>query len=307
MSSQNPFSRTSRLGGLRRFAVAITILNIVGRAFLGFEQSWAQWFVALGTAYTLEIAFEVVLAWGQRRRPAFLGGLGAAVDFLLSAHIAGNAVSMLLYANETLWPFAFAAAVAIGSKAIFRVPAGSGSRHVLNPSNTGISVTLICFPWVSIAAPYMFTETLLGWTDWILPAIIICTGTFLNLRFTQRLPLIGGWLGGFVLQAVLHSLISATPLGPKLVPMTGVAFLLFTYYMVTDPATTPMTRRNQVLFGAAVAAAYGLLVVNHIVFGIFFGLTIVCSLRGIGLYIQARAAKRAEAQVVPQPLAAGGD
>jgi Na+-translocating ferredoxin:NAD+ oxidoreductase RnfD subunit len=229
------------------------------------------------------------------------------VDFLLSAHIAGNAVSMLLYANETLWPFAFAAAVAIGSKAIFRVPAGSGSRHVLNPSNTGISVTLICFPWVSIAAPYMFTETLLGWTDWILPAIIICTGTFLNLRFTQRLPLIGGWLGGFVLQAVLHSLISATPLGPKLVPMTGVAFLLFTYYMVTDPATTPMTRRNQVLFGAAVAAAYGLLVVNHIVFGIFFGLTIVCSLRGIGLYIQARAAKRAEAQVVPQPLAAGGD
>jgi len=307
MSSQNPFSRTSRLGGLRRFAVAITILNIVGRALLGFEQSWAQWFVALGTAYTLEIAFEVVLAWSQRRRPAFLGGLGAAVDFLLSAHIAGNAVSMLLYANETLWPFAFAAAVAIGSKAIFRVPAGSGSRHVLNPSNTGISITLICFPWVSIAAPYMFTETLLGWTDWILPAIIICTGTFLNLRFTQRLPLIAGWLGGFVLQAVLHSLISATPLMPKLVPMTGVAFLLFTYYMVTDPATTPVAPRNQVLFGAAVAAAYGLLVVNHIVFGIFFGLTIICSLRGIGLYIQARAARRAEAQVVPQPLAAGGD
>ncbi|GAB4199941.1 MAG: hypothetical protein OHK0022_20580 [Roseiflexaceae bacterium] len=307
MSSPNPTSRTSRLGGLRRFAIAITILNIVGRSLLGFEQSWAQWFVALGTAYTMEFAIEGVLAWSQRRRPAFLGGLGTMVDFLLSAHIAGNAVSMLLYANETLLPFAFAAAVAIGSKALVRVPGGGGSRHVLNPSNTGISITLLCFPWVSIAAPYMFTETLLGWTDWILPAIIVCTGSFLNLRFTQRLPLIAGWLGGFVIQAILHSLLTATPLGPKLVPMTGVAFLLFTFYMVTDPATTPMTPRGQVLFGAAVAATYGLLLVNHIVFGIFFGLTIVCALRGAGLYLQSLAAKRAQAQAASQPLVAGGD
>ena len=32
--------------------------------------------------------------------------------------------------------------------------------------------------------------------------------------------------------------------------MTGVAFLLFTFYMVTDPATTPVTRRGQIAFGA---------------------------------------------------------
>ena len=68
--------------------------------------------------------------------------------------------------------------------------------------------------------------------------------------------------------------------------MTGVAFVLFTFYMVTDPGTTPSKPVDQVIFGAAVAAAYGLLMVCHIVFGLFFALTIICVLRGIKLYAQ---------------------
>ena len=36
--------------------------------------------------------------------------------------------------------------------------------------------------------------------------------------------------------------------------MTGMAFLLFTFYMVTDPATTPRAPLPQFAFGVAVAA-----------------------------------------------------
>ena len=54
--------------------------------------------------------------------------------------------------------------------------------------------------------------------------------------------------------------------------------------MVTDPATTPSEPQAQMLFGAAVAFTYSLLMVMHIVFGLFFALTIVCTLRGIGLW-----------------------
>ncbi len=86
---------------------------------------------------------------------------------------------------------------------------------------------------------------------------------------------------------------------PSLNPMTGVAFLLFTFYMVTDPATTPVTRRGQIAFGAAMAAAYGLLMSFHIVFGLFFGLTLVCTGRGVLLYAQSLAAQRAEARERP--------
>ncbi|TWH38981.1 NQR2, RnfD, RnfE family [Dulcicalothrix desertica PCC 7102] len=279
--------KANRLAGLQRFAVAITVLNILGHTVLGFEQSWAQPLIALATAYSMEILLELIDAWVNGRQPVFIGGLRRFVNFLLSAHITALAVAMLLYANERLLPIAFASAVAIASKAIFRAPLGNEQRHFLNPSNFGITVTLLMFPWVGIAPPYQFTENLSGAGDWILPGLIVISGTFLNTRFTGKLSLIAGWLGGFVLQALLRSLIFGTPMIAGFVPMTGVAFVLFTFYMVTDPGTTPSRPLNQAIFGLSVAIVYGLLMVNHIVFGFFFALTIVCIFRGLSFYAQA--------------------
>lgn len=295
-----------RVTALRRFAIAITLLNVLGHFWFGFEQSWATPLAALATTYSLELLFEL---WGARiehRRPRFLGGPLTLIDFLLSAHITGLAVAMLLYSNERLWPICFAAAVAICSKILFRVPAGKGSRHFLNPSNFGITMTLLCFPWVGIAPPYMFTENLFGWADWLLPAVIIASGSFLNLKLTRKIPLIVSWLGCFALQALIRHLVFDSSLAAALNPMTGVAFLLFTFYMVTDPATTPTEPRAQVFFGAAVAAGYGLLMVAHVVFGLFFSLTAVCVARGLWLWAAElagqRQTERQEALVAPAAL-----
>jgi hypothetical protein len=295
----NNWDQSTRLGGLRRFAVAITVLNILGHTVLGFEQSLAQPIVALLTAYCTEIGLELINAWSQRRRPQFAGGMVKLIDFLLPAHITALAVAMLLYANDRLWPIAFATATAIGSKALFRAPVGKGVRHFYNPSNFGISLTLLLFSWVGIAPPYHFTENLDRVGDWLLPAIIIVTGSLLNARFTHRLPLIIAWFSGFLAQAVLRSLFFGTPLASALLPMTGMAFILYSFYMVTDPATSPQGRLSQVAFGAGVAVVYGLLLVTHVVFGLFFALTIVCTLRGLGLYALAWADSRARAKVVP--------
>src|ERR687889_820942 len=102
-----------RLAALRRFSIAITVLNVCGRLWLGFENSWAQMFVALGTAYLAEMILEIVDARAKERPYKFAGGVRQFVDFLLPAHISGLAVSMLLYTGELLLPFAFASAVAI--------------------------------------------------------------------------------------------------------------------------------------------------------------------------------------------------
>src|SRR3954452_22987583 len=132
--------KDTRLGALRRFATAITVLNILGHTVLGFEQSLATPFTAVLVAYACEILLELAESWRLGRRPRFLGG-GAVrvVDFLLSAHITGLAVAMLLYANDRLLPIAFAAATAIGSKYLFRVGTNGAIRHVFNPSNLGIT------------------------------------------------------------------------------------------------------------------------------------------------------------------------
>lgn len=303
MTKEFSWDKSIRLGGLRRFAIAITLLNILGHTVFGFEQSWAQPLAALATAYSFEILLELIDAWSKQRPRNFAGGPRNVMDFLLSAHITGLAVAMLLYANDRLLPIVFATAAAICSKPIFRAPIGNSNRHFFNPSNFGITITLLLFPWVGIAPPYHFTENLYGAGDWILPGVIVVSGTFLNARFTHKLPLIGAWLGGFILQAFLRSFILGTPIVAALLPMTGMAFILYTFYMVTDPATTPSSYRAQIVFGAAVAAAYGSLVAVHAVFGLFFALTIVCALRGLGIHAKAFAMQRARVKVAVQPQA----
>lgn len=289
-----------RLGGLSRFAFAITVLNILGHAFLGFEQSWLTPFVALATAYGTELVGETIEAHINRRPARYAGSFVSLVKFLLPAHISGLAVGMLLYAAENVAAVAFAAATAMASKYVFRVAIGVGrdgrpaSRHFLNPSNFGITVTLLLLPTVGIAPPYQFTENTSGIVDWILPLIIICSGSYLNLKATGRIPLIVSWPLAFAAQAVVRSTINDTPILAACLPMTGFAFILFTFYMITDPATSPSRLSSQIVFAAAVAAVYGFLMEAHVVFGLFYALTIVTGARGGWLWLksQRRATER---------------
>lgn len=296
MTGSSGWQGDRRLGGLRRFAFAITLLNVLGHTWFGFEQPWVVPFVALGAAYLTELCLDTIDALASDRPVRYGKTVGGTVDFLLSAHISGLAVGMLLYSNERLWPVVFAAVVAVASKSLYRVSFGRASRHVMNPSNFGIAVTLLAFPWVGIAPPYHFTENLGSIGDWVLPAIIVISGTFLNFRFTHRLPLIAAWLAGFVGQAFVRSLFSNGPVleafAPALVPMTGLAFVLYTFYMVTDPATTPESPRAQVAFGGGVAVVYGLLVSAHVVFGLFFALSTVSAIRGIACALAPRIAQQ---------------
>lgn len=342
--------KPDHLGGLRRFALAITVFTLLGHLWFGFEQSYAQPLASVGTAYVTQLLLEALEAWARRRRPRFTNGLGALVNSLLSAHISGLACAMLLYANDRIWVVCFASAVAIASKTLFRMPVGSAkgawplllfqlvlflfllqtgdatgrwfpvaprgipafrlgvlalvmvlavlippgmsTRHYLNPSNFGITVTLLLFPWVGIAAPYQFTENLGRIGDWAIPMVIICTGSFLNTWYTRRIPLALAWVGTFALQAIVSCLIhwhttGYGPVIPRLSAMTGVAFILFTFYMVTDPATTPERPVAQVAFGASVALVYSMFLMNHVVYGLFMALVIVCVARGLGMYLLA--------------------
>jgi Na+-translocating ferredoxin:NAD+ oxidoreductase RnfD subunit len=286
------WSDKTRLGGLRRFAAAITILNVLGHFWLGFEPSFAQPVVSLGVAYSTELALEWIDARACKRPLAFAGG--KLIDFLLPAHITALAIAMLIYSGDRLMPVAFASATAIGSKAILKWNIDGRSRHLFNPSNLGITLTLLTFPLVGIAPPYQFTEHLGSIGDWVLPVVLCIAGSFLNWRFTHRWPLITAWLGTFALQAFARHLLLGQVMLAALMPMTGMAFLLFTFYMLTDPPTTPPSVRGQIVFGATVAATYGILMVSHVVFGLFFSLAITSTLRGFVLALRAmRATPRA--------------
>jgi hypothetical protein len=289
-----------RIKALRRFALSITAFNILGQLWLGFEQAWVTPVAGVLTGYAVDLFLETLDAAAADRAPRYRGSATNLFNFLLPAHIAGLACAMLLYGNESLWPTMFAVSVAVASKYVLKAPVNGVFRHVMNPSNLGISLTLVGFSWVAIAPPYEFTENVHGWLDWFIPLAVGVSGAMLNAKLTGRVPLILGWLGGFAAQAVVRAVVLHHSLPAALLPMTGVAFILFTNYMITDPGTTPGKPRRQVLFGATTAGVYGVLVALHITFGLFYALTIVCAARLVGLVALAARSKRAATPAAPE-------
>jgi enediyne biosynthesis protein E5 len=304
---------------LRRFAISISIFNIAGYIFLGFEQPWTWPLVAIATGYTTELTLEAIGARVEGRAPRYRGGgFKGLMEFLLPAHITSIALNMLIYVNDRIWVMMFAVTLAVAAKWILRAPVRGKLRHYMNPSNFGILMVLILFPWGSIAPPYHFTEGLNDWGSWILPGIIIITGTMLNAKLTGRMWLIFGWLSFFALQAIVRGILFDTAIPGALIVMTGVAFILYTNYMVTDPGTTPSKPGAQFAFGAGVAVFYGLFMVAHIAYGLFFATAIVCLIRGMFLWglhfvnkakaqFEAEQRAKAEAEAAAPPIAAVPD
>lgn len=293
-----------RYKALRNFAISMSIFNILGYTVLGFEQPWTWPLFALAVGYAAEIAIETVWAWAEKRRPGYSGnGMWGVYTFLLPTHITALAANMLLYANIHFWPIAFAVVVAIGQKAVLRAPIKGKMRHFMNPSNFGISVTLVLFSWVNVAPPYHFTENVPDVFSLMIPMIILTAGTVLNAMLTKKVPLILGWVGGFIIQALVRHWIWDVALWGALAMMTGVAFVLFTNYMITDPGTTPSSGRAQFMFGASVATVYGVLMVFNVVYTLFFAVTIVCLVRGLYWWVRWLRERRAE-PVSPAPMVA---
>ncbi|WFE29909.1 enediyne biosynthesis protein [Solwaraspora sp. WMMD791] len=295
---------------LRRFAISISVFNILGYTVLGFEQPWLWPFVALATAYTIEIGLEIIGARAEGRPPRFLGdGVRGLAEFLYPAHITALAVNMLTYVNDQILAMMFGVAVAIGAKWVLRAPVRGRLRHYMNPSNFGIMMILVVFPWASIAPPYHFTENVDGFVDWFLPLAIIGLGTMLNAKLTGRMWLIGAWLGVFALQSVVRGILLDTSILGGLATMTGVAFVLFTNYMITDPGTSPSKPASQIAFGGGVALVYGMLTGAGIAYGLFFATAAVCAIRGVFLWSvhivnKVREANEAQARAA---AAAAGD
>ena len=295
-----PAREPKHITALRRFAISISAFNIAGYIFLGFEQPWAWPFVALLTGYTTELVFEAIGSRVEKRNPRYAGkGFKGLMEFLYPAHITSLALNMLIYVNDRIFVMMFAVVLAVAAKWILRAPGRNGAlKHYMNPSNFGILMVLILFQWGSIAPPYHFTEGLNDWGSWILPGIIIVTGTMLNAKLTNRMWLIFGWVSVFALQAVVRGILFDIAIPGALLVMTGVAFILYTNYMVTDPGTTPSKPLAQFAFGGGVAVFYGVFMVAHIAYGLFFATAIVCLIRGMflwGLHFVNKAKAQAEA------------
>jgi Na+-transporting NADH:ubiquinone oxidoreductase subunit NqrB len=157
-----------------------------------------------------------------------------------SALISGLSLCLLLRTNSTALAIA-AAVIAVASKFVIRVR----SKHLFNPTNFGIVALMLVTGgvWVSPAqwgniAFYAFLVTCLGGLVVHRAARSDVTFAFLG----THVALLFGWSAwlGQPWSVPLHRLESG-------------ALLLFSFFMISDPKTTPDSRAGRILFAVLVA------------------------------------------------------
>jgi hypothetical protein len=201
----------------------------------------------------LEVAPAVaVVALAVALGTQWLGGRLAGLLFdPRSALISGLSLTLLLR-TTSLAVAALAALLAIGSKFVIRVPSangGPGSKHVFNPTNVGIALVLLLSDRAWVSPGQWGSAALAGFA-------VACLG-FLVVRRAERSDVTWAFLGFYSGLVLGRALWLGDPLEIPLHHLSSGAFLVFAFFMISDPKTTPDSRAGRVLFALLVALGAG--------------------------------------------------
>lgn len=160
-----------------------------------------------------------------------------------SALISGLSLCLLLRTNSLLVALG-AAALAIGSKFLFRL----SGKHLFNPTNFAIVAAILSGEaWVSPAQ----------WGNFALFGFLIaCLGGMVVHR-ALRSDVTYAFLAFYLAILIGRALWLGQPFATPLHQLSNGAFLIFAFFMISDPKTTPDSRLGRIVFSAAVALGAG--------------------------------------------------
>jgi Na+-transporting NADH:ubiquinone oxidoreductase subunit NqrB len=160
---------------------------------------------------------------------------------LRSASISALSLCLLLRSNE-VWLAAIGAVLTIASKFVLRVK----GKHIFNPTNFGLVALLVITDRVWVSPGQWGSIAFFAF-------LMACLGGFVAhraLRSDVALTFVTCYIG----LLVARSLYLGEPLAIPMHRLQSGALLLFTFFMISDPKTTPDSLAGRVLFGALVAA-----------------------------------------------------
>jgi enediyne biosynthesis protein E5 len=181
------------------------------------------------------------LAWVAVAQWACSASFGLPRVDLRSALISGLSLCLLLRTDRPLVIVPLAAFVTIASKFLVRV----NGKHVFNPTNIGLVAMLLVTDrvWVSPGQ----------WGNVAFFALLMaCLGGLVAHR-ALRSDVALAFIASYAALLVTRSIYLGEPMAIPLHRLQGGALLLFTFFMISDPKTTPDARGARVLFGALVA------------------------------------------------------
>ena len=158
----------------------------------------------------------------------------------LSPLITALSLTLLLRTDNILLA-ATAAMLAIGSKFLIRV----GGKHVFNPANFALVTLMFASERVWLSSGQWGNTTLLAFG-------FACLG-LLVLNRARRAETTLAFLGSFGLLLIVRALWLGDPMSIPLHQLQNGALLLFAFFMISDPKTTPDSAAGRLLFGTLVA------------------------------------------------------
>ncbi|HET7473429.1 MAG TPA: hypothetical protein VFJ71_09910 [Candidatus Limnocylindrales bacterium] len=267
-------------------AVLITV-QVLGQTVLGFRVSVPQILAAILTCAIIEIALTF------RTARAFV--------WPASAMLTGNGVALILrvvgtgaddhWTLDSWWLFATIAGLSLLSKYAIKYR----GTHVFNPSNIGLVAAFVVLG-VSRVEPLDF------WWAPLHPGMVLAYAVILvgGALITRRLRLLAlaatFWIaiaaGLGILAASGHCMTANWAFSPVCgvdywrVIVTSPELMIFLFFMITDPKTTPPGQVGRVVFGLLVAIVSTLLMAPQVdefgtKVGLLSGLVIVCAARPI--------------------------
>ncbi|MEQ8937000.1 MAG: RnfABCDGE type electron transport complex subunit D, partial [Amphiplicatus sp.] len=174
----------------------------------------------------------------------------------------------LLLRSDAVLPLMLAATIAIGSKFAIRLY----GKHIFNPANAGIVAMLL------------FTDA--AWTTtgqwgtalWFAIFIAIA-GSFVTWRASRLdVPLI--FLGAYAALVFGRAFYLGDPLSIPLLRLENGALILFAFFMISDPKTTPDGAIGRAAFATGAATLAFVLQFNFFIAdGLFYALFVLTLIR----------------------------
>ncbi len=221
----------------RHYQIAVLAsLLVYGLARLDLEVRPAQAVAMVAVALATQAAGARWLA----RLPA------PAWHDLRSAWISALSLCLLLRTGRLAWAAA-AAALAVGGKFVLRVR----GKHLFNPTNFGIVALMLGTGGAVWVSPGQWgNAAFFGF-------LLLCLGGLVVNR-AARADVTCAFLGAYGSLLAGRALWLGQPLAIPLHQVENGAFLIFCFFMISDPRTTPDSRAGRILFACLVAlgAAY---------------------------------------------------
>jgi len=233
------------------FVLILIAYVTLGVTFLGFNRTPMQVLLMTGAAMGLDAVLHHLF---RRQDPPL---------FPLSAVITGLGLSILANFSHGFWLPLIPVFLAISSKYLLTYR----GRHLFNPSLFGLAFSLLLFGGlISVSPPQQ-------WGGSLAIVIFIVTAALSLFVFKiKRGILIVSFIAFYLIEIGLRAWILKDFIAPEtllLGSVTSPEFYLFTFFMLTDPATSPSTPKAQIGTAGVIVVIDAVLQFHSVLFSLF--------------------------------------